>query len=230
MLNLFITLLIDSFFIDELMFLLEAISYSANFSCYAINTIEVQTVEALPSQTKNLASMPRNTPGRIMYNISVQILTPNSVVMQALLLEILPLSFLLGVLGQAKEDVNTRALIYLIKYGYIVPRKGSSALMNEEGLEIQIQSAIRDFQAFAGLNQTGFIDEETKELMNTPRCGVKDLVGPGALMKRRKRYCENKTPQKSDGIFNIFFSQVCLARQQMDSKKLELSRNQIPKY
>ena len=106
--------------------------------------------------------------------------------MQALL-KILPLLPILSGQVQAIESLNTRALIYLIKYGYLAPRNGSAALMNEEGLEKQMQSAIRDFQAFAGLNLTGVVDEETKELMNTPRCGVKDLVGPGALMKRRKR-------------------------------------------
>lgn len=42
-------------------------------------------------------------------------------------------------------------------------------------------------QAFAGLNQTGELDGETLEMMNTPRCGVKDKVGFGANA-RKKRY------------------------------------------
>ena len=43
------------------------------------------------------------------------------------------------------------------------------------------------FQAFAGLDQTGELNSETVELMETPRCGVTDIVGPGATAKRRKK-------------------------------------------
>ena len=43
------------------------------------------------------------------------------------------------------------------------------------------------FQAFAGLPQTGELDQKTVKLMNTPRCGVKDIVGEGATA-RKKRY------------------------------------------
>lgn len=43
------------------------------------------------------------------------------------------------------------------------------------------------WQAFAGLNQTGELDDLTLEMMNTPRCGVKDKVGYGSNA-RRKRY------------------------------------------
>ncbi len=48
---------------------------------------------------------------------------------------------------------------------------------------------ILSFQAFAGLDQTGDLDPKTVKLMNTPRCGVTDIVGHGATAKRRrKRY------------------------------------------
>merc|ERR1719187_638810 len=60
--------------------------------------------------------------------------------------------------------------------------------MTEEGLQLQMRKAVMDFQAFAGLNQTGVVDAETRVLMETPRCGVKDIIGHGAYAKRRKRY------------------------------------------
>lgn len=44
-----------------------------------------------------------------------------------------------------------------------------------------------EFQSFAGLNATGELDEETMELMSSPRCGVKDKVGFGSDT-RSKRY------------------------------------------
>ena len=48
--------------------------------------------------------------------------------------------------------------------------------------------AVTDFQAFAGINQTGELDPLTVELMDTPRCGVRDIIGHGATAKRKKRY------------------------------------------
>jgi len=56
---------------------------------------------------------------------------------------------------------------------------GSAALLD-------IRSAIKEFQTFAGLNVTGDLDPETIELMATPRCGVRDKIGHDA--RRRKRY------------------------------------------
>ena len=43
-------------------------------------------------------------------------------------------------------------------------------------------------KVFAGLEPTGVLDNQTIELMNTPRCGVKDNVGPSDDAKRKKRY------------------------------------------
>merc|ERR1719189_3487015 len=47
--------------------------------------------------------------------------------------------------------------------------------------------AIYNFQNFAGLKPTGKMDKQTKVLMNTPRCGMKDIVGHGSYA-RKKRY------------------------------------------
>merc|ERR1719167_1737910 len=46
---------------------------------------------------------------------------------------------------------------------------------------------VADFQAFSGLPVTGVLDSATVQLMNTPRCGVRDIIGHGAR-SRRKRY------------------------------------------
>ena len=84
------------------------------------------------------------------------------------------------------------ALLYLMKYGYLEPRKqGSAALFTQSGLDTYITGAVRDFQTFAGIESTGVLDPLTVELMGTPRCGVRDIIGPGATAKRRrkKRFC-----------------------------------------
>ena len=38
------------------------------------------------------------------------------------------------------------------------------------------------------MDPTGEMDNETVEKMNTPRCGVRDYVGPSVNARRRKRY------------------------------------------
>ena len=71
-----------------------------------------------------------------------------------------------------KEE--TSALLYLSKYGYIHKDDGNKALVTEDNFKDYIKSAVKDFQAFAGLETTGELDPVTVELMGTPRCGVKD--------------------------------------------------------
>lgn len=100
------------------------------------------------------------------------------------LVSILLVSSIQVVLG---EEEDTQALLYLSKYGYIKERDGTGALLSEEGIKEQVGKAVRDFQAFAGLNQTGILDPLTVELMGTPRCGVQDIIGHGATAKRRKK-------------------------------------------
>ena len=76
--------------------------------------------------------------------------------------------------------------MYLVKYGYMDgQREGekSAPLLSRDGLK----DYVREFQAFAGLPQTGELDQDTVELMKTPRCGVKDIVGRGSTT-RKKRY------------------------------------------
>ena len=74
-----------------------------------------------------------------------------------------------------------------MKYGYMDHHhnSGKSApLLSRDGL----YDYIMEFQAFAGINQTGELDEETVKWMNLPRCGVKDSVGKDTEHGRRKRY------------------------------------------
>merc|ERR550532_16468 len=90
---------------------------------------------------------------------------------------------------------ETQALLYLQKYGYVENRDGTGALLSEEGIKKQLAKAVRDFQAFAGLNQTGELDPITVELMGTPRCGVNDIIGHGATA-RRKKICSAGKPME----------------------------------
>ncbi|KAJ9594898.1 hypothetical protein L9F63_013803, partial [Diploptera punctata] len=76
--------------------------------------------------------------------------------------------------------------MYLSQFGYFNSQArsfNSGAMVSEDS----IRKAIAEFQAFAGLDITGELDNETKETMSLPRCGVKDKVGY-ASDTRSKRY------------------------------------------
>ena len=83
---------------------------------------------------------------------------------------------------------ESRAVAYLMQYGYVEPRQLRSSLLTEEEYRQTVSRVVRDFQAFANLNMTGQLDGETLEMMERPRCGVRDRIGEGARARRRKRF------------------------------------------
>ena len=79
------------------------------------------------------------------------------------------LTALIGLSGG--KNLQYEAEEYLAKFGYLQSgTSGKTAALQS------LDSAIANFQAFAGLEQTGELDEETVKMMHTPRCGVKDFL------------------------------------------------------
>ena len=66
---------------------------------------------------------------------------------------------------------------YLMKFGYL-PESDleTGALRTDE----ELQRAVRHFQRFAHLPQTGRFDAETVDAMRRPRCGMADLLHDGS--------------------------------------------------
>lgn len=77
-----------------------------------------------------------------------------------------------------------QAMMYLQKYGYMNDSNPNTASLISAAA---FSNAIKDFQRFAGLAETGNLDNTTLTMMNMPRCGVRDRVGHSASA-RRKRY------------------------------------------
>ena len=91
------------------------------------------------------------------------------------------------------------ALLYLYKYGYLQFDESNIVKAPDE----IIQGPLSNFQAFAGINVTGVLDNETMTLMNKPRCnsksnskqfstfercrcGVRDIIGHGARSRKKR--------------------------------------------
>lgn len=78
-------------------------------------------------------------------------------------------------LSAGNPALETNALAYLQRFGYMQAPGGggaetSSNLISEESFS----SAIVEFQRFAGLPETGQVDNETLSMMRVPRCGNTD--------------------------------------------------------
>uniref|UniRef100_A0A3Q3RED8 Peptidase metallopeptidase domain-containing protein n=1 Tax=Monopterus albus TaxID=43700 RepID=A0A3Q3RED8_MONAL len=80
---------------------------------------------------------------------------------------------------------------WLMKYGYLPPSDPSTGQLQAW---TAVTNAVKAMQTFAGLRDTGVVDEETKALMNSPRCSLPDQVEPfkslasqeGRNMRRRR--------------------------------------------
>ncbi|KAJ8399967.1 hypothetical protein AAFF_G00406970 [Aldrovandia affinis] len=87
-------------------------------------------------------------------------------------------------LSTSMPDQYSRGVDWLSRYGYLPPpdtRTGK--LQTREGIE----KGLREMQRFAGLKETGKLDEATLSLMSTPRCSLPDIVGPEDMLKKRRR-------------------------------------------
>ncbi|XP_063226236.1 matrix metalloproteinase-2 isoform X2 [Bacillus rossius redtenbacheri] len=70
---------------------------------------------------------------------------------------------------------------YLMNFGYLPQSDLETGNLRTED---QLRNAIKDLQAFASLNATGELDEATKKLLSTPRCGLPDIAPSPYRSKR----------------------------------------------
>ncbi|XP_060904806.1 matrix metalloproteinase-17b isoform X2 [Labrus mixtus] len=90
------------------------------------------------------------------------------------------------------EDGSTQLVDWLMKYGYLPPSDPSTGQLQAW---TAVTNAVRAMQRFAGLNDTGVVDDDTVALMKSPRCSLPDEDEPSNSavnqerrnMKRRRR-------------------------------------------
>ncbi|KAJ8725381.1 hypothetical protein PYW08_003564 [Mythimna loreyi] len=82
------------------------------------------------------------------------------------------------------KSPTSEQLDFLKKYGYLpeVPPDADAAYTVSS-----MSEAVRKMQAFAGLPETGTLDDDTKQLFTKKRCGVKDIES-SSLPARNRRY------------------------------------------
>ncbi|KAI2810198.1 calcium ion binding [Blomia tropicalis] len=107
-------------------------------------------------------------------------------------------------------------LHYLQRFGYMNESTDAAQNLISENTYL---FALAEFQRFAGLNETGLLDEDTMHMMNAPRCGNKDKVGHGEEARRRKRYAlQGSKWRRTDLTYRIsqYPSKLNLKRSDVD--------------
>ena len=81
----------------------------------------------------------------------------------------------------SKCGASSFSQMYLMEYGYLPMSEAEN--VEEIRSVTDVERAVRQLQRMGGLRETGSIDFATRELMASPRCGVRDLDSdrdPGA--------------------------------------------------
>jgi len=86
-------------------------------------------------------------------------------------------------LRSRRSIIGNNEVNYLSKFGYLPQSILETGALTTDH---QLKNAIRNLQSFAGIPESGELDEETRGLMTKKRCGVHD-VSTG-FRNRKKRY------------------------------------------
>uniref|UniRef100_A0A3Q3KXK3 Matrix metallopeptidase 17b n=1 Tax=Mastacembelus armatus TaxID=205130 RepID=A0A3Q3KXK3_9TELE len=89
---------------------------------------------------------------------------------------------------------STAPVEWLTKYGYLPPSDPSTGQLQAW---TAVTNAVRAMQRFAGLKDSGVLDEDTKALIKSPRCSLPDQVEPSKSLAKEK---ERKTRRRRSAI------------------------------
>ncbi|XP_042275343.1 matrix metalloproteinase-17b [Thunnus maccoyii] len=120
------------------------------------------------------------------------------------------------------EDESSQLVDWLMKYGYLPPSDPSTGQLQAW---TAVTNAVRAMQRFAGLKDTGIVDEETMALMSTPRCSLPDQEEPSKSltnqeernMRRRKRAISMWTRKNINWRLHSYPSSSHLSRETIRS-------------
>ncbi|XP_063958200.1 50 kDa hatching enzyme-like [Lytechinus pictus] len=123
--------------------------------------------------------------------------------------------YLAATFSMAAPRIETQQQIweFMENYGYITRDDMVNGMPKDE--ETKTKSIIY-FQKMGNMSMTGVLDEDSMNLMNTPRCGMKDMESFADMM-RRKRFALGSRWDRTDLTWNIIGDSQDLPRAQVES-------------
>ncbi|KAE8278185.1 Matrix metalloproteinase-17 [Larimichthys crocea] len=121
------------------------------------------------------------------------------------------------------EDESTQLVDWLMKYGYLPPPDPSTGQLQAW---TAVTNAVKSMQRFAGLKDSGVVDEETMALMNSPRCSLPDQGEPSQspanskarnIKRRRRRAISMWTRRNINWRLHTYPSSSHLSREMIRS-------------
>ncbi|CAH0604427.1 unnamed protein product [Chrysodeixis includens] len=107
---------------------------------------------------------------------------------------------------------STEQLSFLKKYGYLPEEQGDADFAYTPQ---SLSEALRKMQAFAGLPETGALDDDTKKLFRTKRCGVKD-IDSSPSSPRSKRYILQQAWDKKHITYRVVNGSSTLGKSRVE--------------
>lgn len=161
--------LISAIYISSLIVTISNNDFIRAVDCFVIN-INTQSTRIIPISIQNLTTSRR-------FNGEEDATTNNDTPTNTRLIKRTS-----GEVFSAKLQ-ELDALAYLQRYGYMNGTVANANLISEDSF----QEAVMSFQRFAGIPETGQVDNVTVKYMQMPRCGNKDRSGKGENGKKKRR-------------------------------------------
>ncbi|XP_030848327.1 stromelysin-3-like [Strongylocentrotus purpuratus] len=119
-------------------------------------------------------------------------------------------------------------MAFLEKYGYLIPNGVKHTWRAE-------RNALTTFQRFAGINQTGEMDDTTQMIMDSSRCGVEDMLGSSRMgsMNKLQTNGTSKFIQVIENVVNEAAGDVgesTTTDHQVGVKRWSSFRHRSPRY
>jgi len=118
----------------------------------------------------------------------------------------------------SNEDVTlSEAMDYMQKYNYL-GRQNPDPQMQKLTDPSVVRRALMNLQAFGGVPVTGELDEPTKKLMKTPRCGNHDIENMASETRKKRYILEGSKWGKKTITYRIYTYTPDMPRSQVDSE------------
>ena len=116
------------------------------------------------------------------------------------------------------QAIDKSTVNYLKKFGYLKTAKSEQPVQSQLMDQQSLITAVKEFQTFGGVVKTGIIDEDTLELMRTPRCGLQDVKEEDRVVRRRKRFAlQGSRWMKAEVSYTVGRYPSGLSRSEVDS-------------